>query len=171
MICPTCGTANIPGQDLCVWCLLELAALDRPVPFDRVDGSLMGDAVAVLEPKPPICIPDTGTLGIAVALMCSKQVGALLVVNADGKLVGILTERDFLTRVAGDPDFSQKPVRHVMTRDPESVGPSDPLGFVLAKMDGGGYRHLPVTEDGIPVGVISARDVLKHVLKLCNDPA
>jgi CBS domain-containing protein len=170
MICPTCGVTNLPGAELCKWCMLELAALDRPQPFDRVDGSLMTDSVAVLDPRPPICVPITATIGAAVAKMMSKKVGALLVTNANDQLVGILTERDFLTRVAGHADFAQRPVRDYMTRDPETVAPSDPLGFALAKMDRGGYRHLPVVEGDFPVGMISARDVLRHLLNLCQEP-
>lgn len=166
MICPTCGTRNVPGVDLCKWCLLDLSAIDRPTPFDRIDGSLMGDCVAVLEPNPPICVPETGTLGGAVAAMISKRVGAVLVTDERGKLVGILTERDFLTRVAGRSDFASQPVRHYMTRDPETVTTTDPLAFVLAKMDVGGYRHLPVVQDGVPVGVVSVRDVLRHFMNV-----
>ena len=149
--------------------MLELAAIDRPTPFDRVDGSLMGDCVAVLNPKPPICVPESGTLGNAVAAMITKHVGAVLVTDLQGKLVGILTERDFLTRVAGSLDFANLPIGLFMTRDPETVTASDPLAFALAKMDGGSYRHLPVVDHGIPVGVISVRDVLRHVMHLCEE--
>jgi CBS domain-containing protein len=168
MICPTCGTPNLPGADLCEWCSQDLAHFDRPQPYNRVDGSLMDDTVQMLDPHPPICVPLTGNLGFAVALMCSQHVGSVLVVDASGKLVGILTERDFLTRAAGQTHFAQLPIRAFMTRDPETVAPTDPLGFALAKMDVGGYRHLPVTDEGIPVGVISARDVLKYLLQLCE---
>ena len=57
----------------------------------------------------------------------------------------------------------------IVTRDPETVGFSDPLAVALAKMDLGGYRHLPVLDHEKPVGMVSMRDVLKHVMKLCQD--
>ena len=56
-----------------------------------------------------------------------------------------------------------------MTPDPETASESDPLAFALHKMDGGGYRHLPVLRDGKPVGMISVRDLLKHITSLCRD--
>jgi CBS domain-containing protein len=54
-----------------------------------------------------------------------------------------------------------------MTRNPETVSLNDSLALALQKMDVGGYRHLPVVEDGKPVGVISVRDMMRHLTKLC----
>jgi CBS domain-containing protein len=48
------------------------------------------------------------------------------------------------------------------------VRPTDPLAFVLHKMDGGGYRHLPVVQDGRVLGMLSVRDMLKHITRLCG---
>ena len=55
-----------------------------------------------------------------------------------------------------------------MTADPETVRPTDPLAFVLHKMDGGGYRHLPVVQNGCVLGMLSVRDMLKHITRLCK---
>ena len=46
---------------------------------------------------------------------------------------------------------------------------TDKLAFALLKMDVGGYRHLPVVKDGKPAGVISVRDLLRHITRLCNE--
>ena len=54
-----------------------------------------------------------------------------------------------------------------MTTRPAAVAAADTLDFVLHKMDGGGYRHVPVVNDGKPVGIISVRDMLRHITKLC----
>ena len=129
----------------------------------------MADTVAVLEPKPPVMILADSPLDTAVAAMMSHGVGALLVTGPDRSLVGILTDRDFLTKIAGHAELDRRPVREFMTANPETVAPTDLLAFALRKMDIGGYRHLPVVEDGHPVGVISIRDILKHVTKLCRD--
>jgi CBS domain-containing protein len=43
------------------------------------------------------------------------------------------------------------------------------LALALSKMDAGGYRHLPVVEDGKPVGMISVRDILRHIIAVCPD--
>ena len=169
MYCPSCGHLNLPGADQCEKCLLDLAALDRPAPQDKVESSLMADTVAVLGPKPPVTVPVDATLGDAVRQMMDRGVGAVLVTTSSGRLVGILTERDFLTKVAGTVDFPARPVREFMTPDPETVAPTDPLALALQKMDVGGYRHLPVVAAGLPVGVVSVRDVLRHVTKLCKE--
>jgi CBS domain-containing protein len=56
-----------------------------------------------------------------------------------------------------------------MTPKPETVQMGDILAAALAKMDAGGYRHLPVVQNGRPVGVISVRDVLRHLIRFCAD--
>jgi CBS domain-containing protein len=90
-------------------------------------------------------------------------------VDADGKLRGILTERDYVRKVIGvEPDFVRLPIADYMTPDPETVRPTDLLAVALQKMDVGGYRHLPVVDDGRPVGLISVRDVIRHITKLCD---
>ena len=97
-----------------------------------------------------------------------NSISALLVVDAAGQLCGIFSERDLLTRVAGIHScWENVPVSEVMTRIPETVSPTDSLALALQKMDVGGYRHLPVVEDGKPVGVISVRDMMRHLTKLC----
>jgi CBS domain-containing protein len=169
MICPSCGTANLPGSETCQRCELSMTTIDGPSAVDHVEGSLMSDPVAVLKPKPPVTIRDNQTLDEAVAVMMSHGVGALLVVNPAGQLIGVLTERDFLTKMVDDHD--NQTVREFMTANPETVNPDDPLAFAVRKMDIGGYRHLPVIENGLPVGVVSVRDVLRHLMKLCRDHA
>jgi CBS domain-containing protein len=170
MICPLCGhKGNLPGADWCEKCQFDLSAVDRPTAADRVEQSLMTEPVAVLGPRDPVTIPTDATLGHAVRQMIARQVGALLVTDADGRLVGILTERDFLTKVAGSPGFAEHRVDDFMTRDPETLSPADPLAFALGKMAGGGYRHLPVVDGDRPIGVISVRDLLRHILGLCQD--
>ncbi|HEY8505321.1 MAG TPA: CBS domain-containing protein [Gemmataceae bacterium] len=168
MICPSCGHDNVPGSDTCARCLTDLAPLDRPEGQDRVERSLMRDAVLVLKPPAPVTLPLGATLGEAAAVLTEADIGAVLVVDADGRLRGILTERDFLTEVALIPDYTGLPVSQFMTPDPETVAPTDTLAFALRKMDVGGYRHLPVVSEGMPVGMISVRDVIRHITRLCR---
>jgi len=164
MQCPGCYEPNTPGVDLCGRCGCDLTADDRPTPHDRVERSLMDDAVSVLGPRPPVTVTAETPLGEVMARMVAADVAAVLVVDAAGLLVGILTERDFLTRVAGSPGYAAAPVRDFLTRDPETVSATDPLMFALGKMAAGNYRHIPVVSDGRPVGVLSVRDVLRHVV-------
>ena len=86
-----------------------------------------------------------------------------------GRLVGIFSERDLLTKVAGIHDpYAELPVRQFMTPKPETIKPTDTLAFALHKMDSGGYRHLPVVRDGRLVGIVSVRDLMRHVTRLCE---
>jgi len=149
--------------------MLSLAHLGEAIQHDRIELGLTTETVAALEPRQPVTVPLEANLGSAIRLMIDCGVGAVLVVSEAGKLVGILTERDFLIKVAGQPDYALLSVRDFMTRAPETVLLSDTLAFALGKMDAGGYRHLPVVEGEFPIGVISVRDILRHITKLCQD--
>lgn len=170
MICPFCNTDNLPGSEVCCNCLNDLTHLDRPAAHDRVERSLMEDSVGVLKPRAAVSLPPTATVAQAIQTMLASNTGAVLIVES-GKLVGIFSERDLLTRVAGIVDYARQPVRSYMTADPVTVAPSDSLAFALHKMDCGGYRHLPVIKDGQPLGVISVRDMLQHITRLCHKNA
>jgi CBS domain-containing protein len=169
MICPNCGHDNLPGSEECTSCLQDLTQLDRPVAQDRVERSLMEDPVSVLRPRHPVTIGPTTSVREAIQTMLARDIGALLVVDRAGKLLGIFSERDLLIKVAGLEDSSAIPVGEVMTPHPESVTADDTLAFALHKMDIGGYRHLPVVDGNIPTGMISVRDMLRHITRLCND--
>lgn len=169
MRCPACDYLNPPGADQCASCQTPLTALDAPLPHGPVETSLLHDPVSILDPRPPVTVPITATLGHAVREMIDRKVGAILVTGADGELAGILTERDFLSKVAGEPGYEQLPVARFMTTSPETVAATDILAVALGKMDAGGYRHLPVVASGKPVGVISVRDVLRHITSLCEE--
>jgi CBS domain-containing protein len=169
MICPWCDANNLPGADTCGNCVQDLTQLDRPVAFDRVERSLMDDSVGMIQPIPAITVSPETTLREAVRIMLACNVGALLVVDAAEHLQGLLSERDLLLKV-GDyhNDQAGRPVREFMTRRPETVRESDSLAFALHKMDCGGYRHLPVLRDGLLLGMISVRDLLRHITRMCK---
>ena len=106
----------------------------------------------------------------AIATMLERNVGALLVVDDSGKLIGIFSERDLLKKVAGiHVLYADMPVRSFMSCKPVTLAGTDTLAFALHKMDGGGYRHVPVIDQGKPVGVVSVRDMLRHITRLCKD--
>ena len=115
-------------------------------------------------------LQQTATVAEAVRTMLAKDVGALLVVDGAGKLVGILSERDLLTKVAGiHTDYTERPISEFMTPKPETLTANKSLAFALHKMDVGGYRHMPLVEDDRPVGMISVRDIMRHITRLCRD--
>ena len=172
MICPRCGYDNLPGNDTCSRCLCDLTALDRPAPQDRVEHSLMADTVASLKPRAPVVVRNRAVVSDALRSLLDNDIGALLVVDESETLVGIFSERDILTKVAGlATPLEELAVEQFMTPKPEAVSPADTLAFALHKMDVGGYRHLPVVENGKPVGIISVRDLIRHMTKMCRDKA
>src|SRR5271155_3835598 len=130
MICPNCGHDNLPGAEECSSCQQDLTQLDHPVASNRVERSLMEDPVGLLQRRTPVVILHTATIQEALQAMLDSAVGALLVVDEAGQLVGILSERDLLTKAAGHlTSFDQLLVRDFMTHDPESVSASSTLAF------------------------------------------
>ena len=170
MICPSCCHKNLPGADLCKHCKQPLTPFDLPQPENSVERSVMYDQVKTLKQHAPVTIGQSATIGDAMALMLSANVGALLVVDGAGQLAGIFSERDLLKKIVGQhTNYEDLPITQFMTPRPECVALTDTLNFVLQKMDAGGYRHVPVLENGKPVGIISARDMLRFVTRLCKD--
>jgi len=172
MICPRCLHDNIPGVDTCARCQFDLATLDLPAGQDRIEQTLLktlDELRDLLKPRQPTCVGEEEPLWEAIRLMIADQIGAVLVVNRAGQLVGILTERDLLTKVVGVNDlYAELSVCDFMTKSPESVGLTDSLATVIHKMDVGGYRHLPIVQDHKPIGMISVRDVIRHINWLCQ---
>jgi CBS domain-containing protein len=96
----------------------------------------------------------------AACLMEQHQIGAIMIVE-NGGLVGIFTERDALYRVTAKRlDAQTTRLAEVMTRNPQTIHPDKPFGHALHYMYEGGFRHVPVVENGRPVGMVSARDAL-----------
>lgn len=167
MICPTCGCDNLPGAEICEQCQQSLTPLDLPSPHEAVERSLLEDTVSVLPPKPAVSVAPETPVGAVIQLMLSENVGAVLVVDNKGQPLGIFSERDLLMRVLGqDAPYEELPVRQFMTPKPETVTEHDHLNIALHRMDVGGYRHLPVLRENHPVGMISVRDMLRHLTRL-----
>jgi CBS domain-containing protein len=104
---------------------------------------------------------DKMTVLAAAKAMAAAKVGSLLIVDSKGVLEGIFTERDALNRVlAAGLDPAKTPVAEVMTSKLQTISPDRPLGHALHMMFEGGFRHVPVVENGKPVGMVSARDAL-----------
>ena len=103
----------------------------------------------------------------AIETMQQRHIGCLLVVH-QGRLVGVFTERDVLTKVsARDLDIDRTRVEDLMTPDPECLRPDDELVYALNQMHMGGYRHIPLVDDaGQPVGVVSMRDMVGAVVEV-----
>ena len=123
------------------------------------------DSVSRLHPTPPLRMGPTQTVAEAVRLMRQEKVGCLLVCEGE-KLVGILTERDLMRRVlaAGKPLTSA--LAECMTPHPVVVDRKEPVGAVIRRMEEGGYRHLPVVDDGgHVVGILSVKRIVHYLVE------
>lgn len=96
-----------------------------------------------------------------VSILCDARVGAALVLDDLGRLVGIVSERDIVRVLGrqGDSALSQ-PVSEVMTRKVQTCAPSDSIGSLMAAMTEGRFRHMPVMEGDEMIGLISIGDVV-----------
>jgi CBS domain-containing protein len=97
----------------------------------------------------------------AVALLVEHRIGALIVTDADGRLVGILSERDVMHAAATDEGVFGRPVGDIMTREVIVGMPQDDVLAVAHTMLEKRFRHLPIVEEGQLIGIISIGDVLK----------
>ena len=142
----------------------ELASSDEPrrPAAGVLDQSRIREPLRLLGPRQPLCLSPDAKLTDAVALMREHHVGCVLAVEND-LLVGILTERDLLLKLE-TADFS-RPVRELMTPDPEVLQLDDPIVYALHRMAVGGYRHVPlVDDDGRPVGILSVKEIVHYVV-------
>jgi CBS domain-containing protein len=105
-----------------------------------------------------VTVAPTATIAEAATVMGTHHVGAALVMDG-GELRGIFTERDILGALASDFDAAKHQVEAWMTREPTTLGPGDDAADALGLMLERGFRHLPIVDGGIVVGVISMRDV------------
>jgi CBS domain-containing protein len=107
---------------------------------------------------------EAGLPVVAVARrMVDRNVGAVLVLE-DGRLAGIMTERDLMRAVArGLSD--ETVVGECMTADPETIAPDDTIEHAAVLMIHGGFRHLPVVDGDDVVGVLSIRDLVQVVVE------
>ena len=102
------------------------------------------------------------TIGDAAAQMSERGVGAVVVLDGDA-LAAILTERDVMRAVADGQDGGAL-VSDWMTSHPDTIEPTDTTDHAASLMIHGGFRHLPVVEDGRVVGIVSIRDLMRVAL-------
>ncbi len=164
MRCQACGDDNLTGAEVCDNCGADLAGNDVPQATTTFQGRLLGEHLDELGAPPPLTVgPDT-PVDVAIARMHDGGADCVLV-TVDDRLVGIFTDRDAVVKAAGKPlDGTQ--VRDFMTPDPVVLRHDDPIAIAIHKMAVGGFRHIPIIEDGRPTGVVTARDVFHHLAEM-----
>jgi CBS domain-containing protein len=109
-----------------------------------------------------LTIAAGATIGEAAAQMAARGVGAVVLLDGEA-IAAILTERDVMKAVAAGHDGSA-PAADWMTKHPETIEPSDTTDHAASLMIHGGFRHLPVVDEGRVVGIVSIRDLMRVAL-------
>ena len=110
-----------------------------------------------------VTVTPDDTIATAVAKMAEHQIGSLVVDDQRGKLLGMITERDIIYKVTnGNHNPRDTLVKDIMTRDVACCRANDPLLNVQEIMAQSPVRYIPITADGVAVGMLSIRDVLVH---------
>jgi CBS domain-containing protein len=114
-----------------------------------------GRDVASIEPN--------ATLSAAVGMLAEKRIGALLILGADHRVVGVLSERDIVRALAErGAEALNEPVSRTMTRNVSTCTEKETISSIMERMTEGKFRHVPVVEQGRLVGIVSIGDVVKH---------
>jgi len=112
-----------------------------------------------------VWINPEDTVAHAVEVLRDKGIGALLVKNPQGELVGILSERDIVRRLADTPGKTlPQTVKDLMSTEVVTATPDQSVVEVLRNMTDGRFRHMPVLEQGQLVGMITIGDVVNFRL-------
>jgi len=112
-----------------------------------------------------LTIDPAATLAAAAKLLAQHRIGAVLITGVDGRLSGILSERDIVRVLAEQgADALNERVDRVMTRKVVTCTEAETIAAIMERMTAGKFRHLPVVDQGRLVGVVSIGDVVKYRL-------
>ena len=110
-----------------------------------------------------VTIDLSATLGEAAGLLAEKRIGAALILGADHRIAGIISERDVVQALAeAGAAALELPVSRTMTRRVETCTEGEAVSSIMERMTLGKFRHMPVVDQGRLVGIISIGDVVKH---------
>jgi CBS domain-containing protein len=113
-----------------------------------------------------VTIEPGASLADAAMLLAEKRIGSALILGADLRLVGIISERDIVRALAARGAAAlDQPVSQTMTRKVETCNESEPISNIMGRMTEGKFRHVPVVDQGRLVGIVSIGDVVKHRLQ------
>ena len=108
-------------------------------------------------------IEPSASLAEAVKLLVEKRIGAALILGADRRIAGIISERDIVRALAErGAGALNEPVSQTMTRKVETCNASEAVASIMERMTAGKFRHMPVVDQGRLIGVVSIGDIVKH---------
>ena len=170
MKCPSCGHLNYPGADQCDKCMASLSEAYMPVAGrGKFRKMIMEETVwnAIDLGQRPIILKESETVETAIKAFQEHQQSCLLIVDDSGTLVGIVTYRDILLKVALQyKDLKRVRIAQVMKAQPIALKKDDTVAVAINRMSVAGIRHTPIIdENNRPIGWISIKAVLRHLSK------
>ncbi len=165
--CPYCSHENIQGEDRCSQCFHSLMQRDLPKPKkdDSFQSVMMTAPISELLTGKDLLVAETQDSVQKIVRIFQKENKNCILIYKKKKLVGIISLRDLLWKVAGkNQDLTKIKAQDIMTPNPEYVRAEHPIAYAVNKMSMGGFRHLPVlAADGAPLSIIMIKDVLKYL--------
>jgi CBS domain-containing protein len=136
--------------------------------FRKLEDALLSDTVSLLASADPIRLDETTAVEVALEAMLAQDRVAVVVVDPEGRLRGIATDRDLLKRACNAGcDAAKTRLVDVMTAEPETVKPDDRICYALNRMMATGCRTVPlVDEEGRPIGIVTVDDIAKWLAAL-----
>ncbi|NMC64128.1 MAG: CBS domain-containing protein [SAR324 cluster bacterium] len=130
-----------------------------------LDAGFLSRSVGLLNTPPAVCLSETASVQTAINLMRERHIGCVLLVNSEGKLTGMFSERDLMERIiCSDLDRNEIIISDYMTKNPVTINFTVSLAYGLSLMAMGGFRHLPVVDnEGVPLGVVSVKDIVNYI--------
>ena len=124
--------------------------------------NVRGDSVSLMETDDYVCLAPTDALSKAIEAMKADE-GGCAIVCENGRVVGIFTERDLLTKIIGEPVDLNSPVSNWMSPVVATLTPDATIGDAVAVMNEKSYRNIPLVKDGQLAGSISVFDVISYL--------
>jgi len=121
------------------------------------------DSVSSLETTDYVCVEPSTPLSQAIETMKQDEGGCAIVCEKDRSVVGIITERDLLTKIVGNNIDGNTPVSDWMSPVVASLAPEATIGEAVAVMNEKGYRNVPLVTDGKLVGSVSVFDIIRYL--------
>jgi len=160
------GTASSPatlGDWEGIW--LSYGFTFSGLPTLPLKENLWRDTVSLLDEKQAIRVSPSDCIRDVISVMQKHRCGCVFV-EADGRLVGLCTERDILKRVLASNADRSAPVSTIMTEAPVTCRRDDSIGSLIRKMVQGGYRHMPVVDPkGSTIGRVSVKEIVHYMVE------
>jgi CBS domain-containing protein len=149
----------------------ELGRYGRKKPTRELSVEALRLPLSSIEAAKTETLPLGASAEAVIRLIERPATSCVVIVDADNRVVGLITERDLCTRLLGkglDPHNTR--VEDIMSKDPITLRTDEPITHALAQMDVGGYRHVPLVDrDNRPAGVVTARRIIHYLVEFFPD--